>query len=186
MIYQTLHRQNGVTLVVSLVMLVTLTMLGMSSIQRTTSELTMAGNQRESGLMFQAAEMGLVSAETYITTQTTNSVFSNAGLGLYDYKTNANNPLFTGPDYFDKSGWLAGSQLSTTFIKNVMEQPRYMIEYLGDRYQNPLAATLNVGGGYGQQETGEIVSIYRSTSRGTGITGNSFRYLQSYLGKDAP
>lgn len=186
MIYRSCYRQTGVTLVVSLVILVTLTMLGLSSIQRTTSELTMAGNQRESGLMFNAAEMGLVSAEDFIEVQTTNSVFNDAGKGLYDIKTIVDNQLFAGPDYFDDGGWTAGSQLAATFIKDVKEQPRYKIEYLGDRFQNPLAATLNVGGGYGQQETGDIVSIYRSTSRGTGITGNSFRYLQSYLGKDAP
>ena len=61
---------------------------------------------------------------------------------------------------------------------------RYMIEYLGDRSQNPLAA-INIGG-YGTQQTGDTVSIYRSTARGAGLTGNSFRYVQSYFGKDKP
>jgi len=180
------RHQKGVTLVVSLVILVTLTMLGLSSIQRTTSELTMAGNQRESGLMFQAAEMGLRSAETFIQNQISNSVYSDPGKGLYDIHTANDNPGFVGPDYFDANGWTTGSQLAATFIKDVLEQPRFMIEYLGDRSQNPLATGLNIGGGYGQQETGDIVSIYRSTSRGTGVTGNSFRFVQSYLGKDAP
>ncbi len=186
MIVRSCYRQNGVTLIVSLIILVTLTMLGLSSIQRTTSELTMAGNQRESGMMFHAAEMGLESAENFALAQNTNAVFSDASKGLYDIKASVDNQLFSGPDYFDNTGWTGGSQLAATFIKDVKEQPRYMVEYLGNRYQNPLAATLNVGGGYGQQETGDIVSIYRSTSRGTGITGNSFRYLQSYLGRQAP
>ena len=59
-----------------------------------------------------------------------------------------------------------------------------MIEYLGDRSQNALAG-VNIGG-YGTQQTGEIVSIYRSTARGVGLTGNSVRYVQSYFGKEAP
>jgi hypothetical protein len=59
-----------------------------------------------------------------------------------------------------------------------------MIEYLGDRSQNPLAG-INIGG-YGTQQTGDIVSIYRSTSRGVGLTVSSFRHVQSYFGKDKP
>ena len=50
-----------------------------------------------------------------------------------------------------------------------------MIEYVGDREQNPLASS-NIGT-YGTQQTGDVVSIYRSTSRGAGLTGNSFRYV---------
>ena len=56
-----------------------------------------------------------------------------------------------------------------------------MIEYLGDRRQNP--QTAGAIGGYGTQQPGDIVSIYRSTARGAGLTGNSFRYVQSYYGK---
>jgi len=51
------HAQQGVALVVSLIILVSLTMLGLTSIQRTTNDLAMAGNQRETGLMFQSAEV---------------------------------------------------------------------------------------------------------------------------------
>jgi type IV pilus assembly protein PilX len=67
-------RQQGVTLVFSLVILVTLTLLGVSSIQSTRTELAMAGNQRESSLMFQAAEMGLVAAENFIQAAPSNGV----------------------------------------------------------------------------------------------------------------
>ena len=175
------QKQQGVTLVMSLVILITLTMLGLSSIQRTTSELAMAGNQRESSLMFQAAEVGLESAEDYIGTSKTNADYSNASLGLYS--VNASDTAYAGPQYLVDSTWATNSQASTTSL-DVNEQPRYMIEYLGDRYQN-IAAIVNIGG-YGNQQTGKIVSIYRSTSRGVGLSGNSQRYLQSYFGKDAP
>jgi len=173
--------QQGVALVVSLIILVSLTMLGLTSIQRTTSDLAMAGNQRETGLMFQSAEVGLITAENFIGTSNTNADFSNVALGLYTVQ--ATDTSYFSPDYFDALIWTASSQTTATSL-NAFEQPRYMIEYLGDRSQNPLAS-INIGG-YGTQQTGDTVSIYRSTSRGVGLTGNSFRYIQAYFGKDKP
>ena len=177
----TKNRQQGVALVVSLIILISLTMIGLTSIQRTTVDLAMAGNQRETGLMFQAAEVGLVTAENFIAASTTNADFDNPALGLYEVR--ANDPDYFGPNYFDPGAWTASSQQAATSL-NAIEQPRFMIEYLGDRSQNPLAA-INIGG-YGTQQTGTISSIYRSTSRGACLTGNSFRYVQSYFGKEAP
>jgi type IV pilus assembly protein PilX len=174
-------QQQGVALVVSLIILVSLTMLGLTAIQRTTADLAMAGNQRETGLMFAAAEVGLVSAEGFIGTSTTNGDFNNVNLGLYTVL--ADDPTYYGPDYFDGGTWTSNAQSAATSL-DAYEQPRYMIEYLGDRAQNALAL-VNFGG-YGTQRTGDIVSIYRSTSRGVGLTGNSYRYVQSYFGKDAP
>ncbi len=173
--------QLGVALVVSLILLVSLTMLGLTSIQRTTSDLAMAGNQRESGLMFQSAEVGLVTAENFVVASTTNVDFDSTALGLYTVQED--NVAYFSPDYFDAATWGASSQSAATSL-NAYEQPRYMIEYLGDRSQNPLAG-INVGG-YGTLQTGDIVSIYRSTSRGAGLNGTYFRYVQAYFGKDKP
>ena len=175
------HQQRGVALVVSLIILVSLTMLGLTAIQRTTTDLSMAGNQRETGLMFQAAEVGLVTAENFIGNSNTNADFDNAAGGLHTVL--ANDTSWYSPDYYDAGTWAASSQLAATSL-NAYEQPRFMIEYLGDRSQNPLAS-INIGG-YGSQQTGDIVSIYRSTARGVGLTGNSVRYVQSYFGKEAP
>jgi type IV pilus assembly protein PilX len=174
------QKQQGVALVISLIILVSLTMLGLTSIQRTTTDLAMAGNQRETGLMFQAAEVGLSSAETFIGNSSTNADFNNAGLGLITVPES--DPAYNGPDYF-RPNWGTSSQLASTTL-DAWEQPRYMIEYLGDRSQNPLAG-VNIGG-YGTLQSGEVVSIYRSTARGVGLTVNSFRYVQSYFGKDKP
>jgi len=179
------QKQQGVALVVSLIILVSLTMLGLTSIQRTTTDLAMAGNQRETGLMFQAAEVGITTAEDFIEGSNTNADFENTipnqAKGLFT--VDAENIGYTSPDYFAGATWTAASQSATTSL-DAYEQPRYMIEYLGNRSQNPLAA-VNIGG-YGTQQTGKIVSIYRSTARGVGLTGNSFRYLQAYFGKDKP
>lgn len=179
--YSTASRQRGVALIVSLIILITLTLLGLTAIQRTTTDLTMAGNQRETGLMFQAAEVGLTTAENFIEASTSNGDFNNAPAGLYT--VDAENPGYNSPDYYDGLEWLNNSSLAATNL-DAKEQPRFMIEYLGDRQQNALAS-INIGG-YGTQQTGDIVSIYRSTSRGMGLTGNAVRLVQSYYGKDAP
>ena len=181
MIIHSLRPQQGVALVVSLIILVSLTLLGLSSMRRTTVDLAMAANEREIGLMFQSAEMGLISAENYIRASNSNADFDNAPLGLYTVR--AQDTSYRSPDYFNAAGWTAASQTAATSL-DVYEQPRFKIEYLGDRSQNPLAAIAI--GSYGAQQTGDVVSIYRSTSRGAGLTGNSYRYLQSYFGKDKP
>ena len=178
-------KQQGVALVVSLIILVSLTMIGMTAIQRTTTDLSMAGNQRETGLMFQSAEVGLDAAEDFIGNSTTNADYNDVDAGLHTV-LDADNTYFS-PDYFSSNDWDNRSSLAATNLVGefgVVEEPRFMIEYLGDRSQNALAA-INIGG-YGTQQTGDVVSIYRSTARGVGLTGNSFRYLQSYFGKDAP
>jgi len=178
---QAFRQQNGVALVVSLIVLVCLTMLGLTAMQRTTLDLAMAGNQREIGLMFQSAELGLVSAENFIEASTTNADFDDASLGLYTVPDK--DPAYRSPDYFDSADWTAASQTAATSL-DAYEQPRFKIEYLGDRSQNPLASIAI--GNYGSQSSGDVVSIYRSTARGAGLTGNSFRYVQSYYAKDKP
>lgn len=178
-------KQRGVALVVSLIILISLTMLGLTAIQRTTVDLAMAGNQREIGLMFQAAEVGLVQAENAVEDSNTNADFENTTDNNDEGRHTilASDETYFGPVYFDDTTWDDSSKVATTSL-HAHEQPRYMIEYLGDRSQNPLAA-INIGG-YGTQQTGDIVSIYRSTARGAGLTGNSYRYVQSYYGKDKP
>ncbi len=182
------NRQQGVALVVSLVILVSLTLLGITAIQRTTTDLAMAGNQRETGLMFQAAEAGLVAAEVYIDASTTNNDFTDSSAGLHT--VDADDTTYFSPNYFEDDTWTnsatkANTSLVSTF--GVKEEPRYIIEYLGDRYQDPHSASLSSSfSGYGGPSSGMIVSIYRATARGVGLTGNSYRYVQSYKGKEAP
>jgi len=175
-------RQKGVTLVFSLVILVTLTILGLATIQSTRTEMAMAGNQRESILMFQAAEMGLKAAENYIANSTSNGDFNNPSLGLSTVE--AQSTLFK-IDYFDAATWAinASQEAGTEIFSSA--KPRYIIEYMGDRKQSPLTSSVNIGN-YGSSQTGSTVSIYRATARGVGLTGNSYRYIQSYVGKTAP
>ena len=175
------HNQQGATLIISLVILIALTLVGITSMQSSRTELSMAGNQREAGLMFQAAEMGLITAENFVENSTSKGVFAQPNLGLFT--VDAGNTSYDTPDYFNDSDWDSQSQTADTSIHGLedIEQPRFKVEYLGDRDNNPQAIAVT---SYTDPGVGDIVSIYRATARGRGLTGNSYRYVQSYYGKD--
>src|SRR5688572_9206262 len=53
------HRQRGAVLIVALLFLVMLTLLGVTAMTSSTMEERMAGNARDNGVAFQAAEAAL-------------------------------------------------------------------------------------------------------------------------------
>lgn len=168
------HKQSGMTLVVSLIILISLTILGLTSMQATRTEVSMAGNLRESGIAFNAAEAGLNSAENFVADSISKNAFADPGSGLYS-KTDED------PDYFADATWV-GAQFDSTSLPHVIEQPGFIIKYLGDRSQNE-AAAVNIGG-YGSGLPGKTVSNFRITSKGLGQTINAPRLVQSYYGKE--
>ena len=168
------NRQTGVTLVVSLVILITMTLLGVTSIQSTRTEVAMAGNLREAGLTFNAAEAGLRFGESFVEDSITTTVYADPTIGLYAETA-------VDPDYADSATW-AASQLAAFGLAHVAQDPDFIIRYLGDRSQNAVAK-INIGG-YGTAQPGITVSNFRVTARGTGQSGNAQRFVQSYYGKE--
>ena len=74
--------QQGSVLIISLVIMVVLTILGVSGMKTTILEEKMAGNMRDSQLAFQAAEATLKQAEQYIEQNVVSiSSFDNDGSG---------------------------------------------------------------------------------------------------------
>ncbi len=61
-----IKKQSGVVLVISMIMLLLLTLIGVTGTQVTTLEEKMAGNARDQNLAFQAAESALIDAENDI------------------------------------------------------------------------------------------------------------------------
>jgi len=168
-----LNKQTGFTLIMSLVLLVILTMLGLTSTQSTRTEIAMAGNMREADMAFQVAEIGLRSAEVYIEDSVSNTDFNDPDTGLYGQTDDD-------PNYFLDASW-ATAQESGSVIANVLNQPKFIVKYLGDRSQNSVAM-VNIGG-YGKEQPGETVSNFRTTSLGGGQTDSATRMVQSYYGK---
>lgn len=166
--------QAGMVLIVSLLILITLTILGVTAMQSSRTEMSMAGNQRELGITFNATEAGLSSAQTYIDNSISKTIYNDPSQGLYDR-------LDLDPDYRNPTTW-DDSQTAAIGLPHVVEQPKFIIKYLGDRSQNEVAA-VNIGG-YGSGQPGITVSNFRITARGVGQTGRATRQLQAYYGKE--
>ena len=99
------HGQRGTALVMTLVILLLLTMLGITAINTSTLEERMAGNTKDQNLSFQAAETALRAAEIWVqsTTAATQLAVNNAN-GIY---TPAD-PALTSLEIWDSVDWSSG------------------------------------------------------------------------------
>jgi len=95
------HFQQGSVLIISLVLLLLLTMVGVTGMNMTSLEERMSGNYRDHEMAFQAAEAALVDAENFI---------ESTNLTLADFYTN---PACTTVNCF-KSDCSGGSVNSTS------------------------------------------------------------------------
>lgn len=171
------RQQAGMTLVVSLIILVAMTILGVTSMMSSRTEISMAGNLRKAGIAFNAAEAGLRAGEKFVNASVSTDIYTDPANGLYDETD-------TSPSYGDPATW-AASQIATTSLPipdYVAAQPRFIIHYLGDRSQNE-EASVNVAG-YGSGQPGLTVSNFKITARGVGQTVNETRMVQSHMGHE--
>jgi len=171
------RRQAGMTLVVSLIILIAMTILGVTSMMSSRTEISMAGNLRKAGIAFNAAEAGLRAGEKFVNESTSTDIYADPANGLYDESD-------VSPPFGDPATWVA-SQVATTSLPvpdQVAEQPRFIIHFLGERSQNEVAA-VNIGG-YGSGQPGLTVSNFKITARGVGQTVNETRMVQSHMGHE--
>jgi len=148
-------------------------MLGVTSMKSSSTEIAMAGNLRESALTFQAAEVGLSTAENILAA-------GNDPTTLLD-----ENAL--DPNYLDTTTWqntALTNEASAVSLANISTNPRYIVKFLGQWDPDKDVGDLDPGfSGYGQTSSAQKIDYYRSTARGFGQTGNTFRTVQSYFGR---
>lgn len=173
------HRQSGSVLILAMLILVVLTILGVSSMSTTSLEEKMAGNFRDRQIAFNAAETALAHAEKFVNdTINSASVFTSSG-GLYD--------SYDGPtqqNAFDDAWWTDANSIQMSGADSIAEvytQPRYTIEYRGEVGAEE-GTSVNIGG-YGESSGGGEITSFRVTVRATGLSDNSVVFLQSYYGK---
>ena len=173
--YPTKQHQRGAVLAVSLVILLLMTLIGLSAMQSTSLEERMAGNTRDRNLAFQAAESGIRDAETFINGLVANPVrLENEFLAegpLLDLDTLEH-------DYQADATWQAASSMAygeaagAAPLQGVNSQPRYFIKHLG-RVRSTKEMSQN-------SDPIPLTSIFRITSRGTGGTDNARVTLRSH------
>lgn len=168
--------QRGSVLIVTLMILVILTILGIAAMSSSTQEEKMSGGAMDQNIAFQAAESGLRDAEQYIfSSLTSTSAFSTGctgGLCL---------PSITASNVWETVDWTGsipltyGASTAAAPVSGVLNQPKYIIELLPDLPASPgnsLSSTLR------SSSTGDGTA-FRITAMGWGKQVGTQVMLQS-------
>lgn len=170
-------QQRGVALFISLVLLLVLTIIGVSAVQTTSLEVRMARNDYDSLLAFEAAESALRDAEDAIEGLLTVDNFDDVGTnGLWEIAELDEAPRWTTANWTGANTIAAASN-----VDGVSTQPRYIIEHaatvqraegveLGNDFDNTSAAA-------------DSIEMFRVTARGVGGTDQAVVMLQSVYGR---
>jgi type IV pilus assembly protein PilX len=164
-------RQRGSALIISLLILIVMTLIGLTGVSSSTLEEKMAGNTRDQALAFQSAEAALRAGEDYFnnTIVSVNTAFNGQTAWLY--------PQNSLPDVFSDDTWDTAKTYAGN-IEGVQEQPKYIIELLGKvttDSSNIMIENGPSGGGY--------IIAARITSRAVGGTDKTVAILQSNFSK---
>jgi len=164
-----LHTQKGAALAISLIMLLLLTIIGVTAMQSTTMQERMAGNSRERNNAFQIAEAALRVAETYLVNNLNptfvDSSTTDSANGLYFENTTASNAW-----YLTQTSNNAKAATRNTGDDTIYGDATYgyVIEELEPVTSEDLSANAPVTNQH-----------YRITARGTGPAGTAVVLLQS-------
>ena len=167
-------RQQGAVLMVSLILLLVLTIIGVAAMQNTSLEEKMSGNVRDRNLAFQNAESAIREAEQFIEGIVSLGGF-NGTSGLYG-ETDAT------PSYYDTATWASsGTHVQSSTDYGAYESPRYFIKQF--TVVTGTEGALNLSG-YGDNKGSGDITIFNITARGTGGAQDSAEViLRSYYGR---
>lgn len=148
--------------------LVVLTLIGVTAVSTSGLEERMAGNDRDQQVAFQAAEVALRAGEALV-----KNMASTAGF-------NGTNGLYASSGQVDISPgsavWTStNSRVYSGTLSEVSSQPRFIIQLLGSQGNHDV----NIGC-YGCNSGVGATTDFRITARGTGISDTSSVILQSY------
>lgn len=164
--------QTGAALVISLLILLIMTIFGVSSMQSTTLEERMAGNMRDQNLAFQSAEAALIEGERFL--ENTLLIVTDSTAGLH-----ARN---SAPNVFDADTWVNNAKSRSASVSlNDEQQARFYIESIGE-ISKPTGQDLTFDAGGNKSKGGDITG-YKVVAIGKGPSGTSQSILQSYYGK---
>ena len=167
------NKQKGIALIISMIMLLMMTLLGVSAMKTSMMEQKMAGNTRDVTIAFQAAETGLRDAEVWLENQTTEPEATSTGANRV-WIFNAPDPDAANAVNWwqerNQTWWLSSAQAYGTAIANVNTVPHSVIEY-----KQFIRDDLGVGSG--GAETGRI--YYQITAKGTGGSDQARVLVQS-------
>jgi type IV pilus assembly protein PilX len=166
-------RQRGAVLVVSLLILLIMTMIGVSSLQSSAIEEKMASNSRDRSVGFQSAEVALREAEDFVESLVTTGSFDDTG-GLYS-------GLDTAPDGLDGTTWATSGNYRTATAPGGSAGAQYFITRTGT-VQDKKSLIIGASGGPGG--TKNEITIFQITARGQGANADGAEVmLRSHYGR---
>ncbi len=161
------HRQKGAVLFISLIMLLAMTLIGVTGMQGTIMEEKMAGNSLDINRSFQATEAALREAENFLQGATL-PTFDGTTAGLYQPTDAGTAPLW------EQNIWTTtGARTYSGSFSNMTlaSAPMYIIE--------ELAPVPDPTGSIAADEPLPDAGVYRVTARGTGGSNKSITILQA-------
>lgn len=160
----TVKTEQGAVLIVSLIILLIMTMIGLAGMEITSLEEKMAGSMRDRNIAFQAAETGLLEGENYLDNRVLLPAFDGTD-GLYSLAAN-------GAKRWKNVDWKDAN--AVRMIKGQgfegLQNPAYIIE------------SLDAAGGGNNLEIGiptGATNYYRVTARSVGQSGSAEVILQT-------
>lgn len=155
--------QRGAALIVALVMLLAMTLLGVTAVRNTTLQERMAGNLRDSNLSFQAAERALREGEEFLRNPTI-PPFTGAN-GLLAMQDDAGQGSF-----WSSFDWTTNGRTAPDLDEHLAGDPLYVIEEL---------PPVPIAGGSERFAPLPDVGYFRVTARGVGGTADAVTILQT-------
>lgn len=169
------HGQRGTALVMALVVLLLLTIIGVSAMNTTQMQERMSGNLKDKTLAFEAAETALIHAETWLAANVSSSVVTGPAVAANGFYAsggcstgNTYKPIWecvdwNGPNVIRFPGVPGGSAGGQNLL-GVSAQPRYIFEQLALGPAGP-----------GQRR------VVRITARGVGGTSQAIAMVQTVV-----
>jgi type IV pilus assembly protein PilX len=168
-------QQSGAALIVSLIMLLLLTMIGIFAMRTGVMEEKMAANQIDRDIAFKAAEVALRAGEGTVLNWVNLPICSDNGAsGCWTKQSMDPADTDATPWWLQQNAaWWAANGIASTQPQGAVSAPRYIIEEV----IKPGYANGAKPGGYVQGQP----KFYRITSRGVGGSAQSVVLLQSVV-----
>ncbi|WP_111498179.1 MULTISPECIES: pilus assembly PilX family protein [Marinobacter] len=163
-----IKRQQGVALLLSLVILLVLSLLAISGMQGSVMQERMATAQRDGVMALEVAETALAEVEGQLDQMTDLGGFGS-DTGFYDVND--------APSPFDEDTWTADGSATASSVDGMT--PRYFVEYLGKVVLDEEGQLPRDQGQYGSSDQVEM-DYARIIVMAQGPSGQSRRLLESY------
>lgn len=162
------NSQQGAALIISLIMLLLLTIVGLGSMRETSLQELMAGNAYDANVAFQSADAGMRAAELYLQNASLDAFNGSNGRYAYCSPSETATAACILPSWSNRSstGW---AQRSGSM--DVYAQPQYIIQEL------PRFPAL--GASLASDEIPPMIELYRIIARGFGRSTNSMAAIES-------